>query len=171
MGYLEDNDIDYPHNDTFIPYAVANFSRDTIMLEIGAGLHSTRIFSKYFTKMYSIENNRKFENIYHNNYIHIDIDQNTGWYKKEDFESKIPDDYDVIFLDGPAGGYNPPFTDKRPFRFGFCSISWDAIKKDVPIIVDDISRDWRESEVVSFLDTKGYRCIDFDKFAVCEPPK
>lgn len=44
MGYLEDNNIDYPENDTFIPHAIENFSQDSILLEIGAGLHSTRVF-------------------------------------------------------------------------------------------------------------------------------
>lgn len=169
MGYLEDNNIDYPKNDTFIPYAIENFSRDLILLEIGAGLHSTRVFSKYFKKMYSIENNSRFENIYHNNYIHVDIDPQTGWYKKEDFESRMPNDYDIIFLDGPVGGHNPPFTDQRPFRFGFCEVTWDVIKKDVTIIVDDIWRDWRERKVVSFLKEKGYLCKNYEKFAVCEP--
>jgi len=97
MGYLEDNNIDYPENDTFIPYATETYSRDLTLLEIGAGLHSTRVFSQYFTKMYSIENNSRFENIYHDNYIHIDLDPKTGWYNKKDFESRIPKDYDLIF--------------------------------------------------------------------------
>ena len=169
MGYLEDNNIDYPDNDTFIPFAIDNFPRDITLLEIGAGLHSTRVFSKYFNKMYSIENNPKFENIYHDNYIHIDLDPKTGWYNKEDFGSRIPEDYDIIFLDGPAGGHSPPFTDKRPFRFGFCEISWSVIKKDVTIIVDDTWRDWKERMVVEFLKNNGYTCKDYEKFVVCEP--
>jgi len=172
MGYLEDNNIDYPENDTFIPYATETYSRDLTLLEIGAGLHSTRVFSQYFTKMYSIENNSRFENIYHDNYIHIDLDPKTGWYNKKDFESRIPKDYDLIFLDGPAGycGFTGMISsEKRPFRLGFCEISWDVIKKDVPIIVDDIWRDWRERDVVKFLKDKGYECTDYEKFSVCEP--
>jgi len=61
------------------------------------------------------------------------------------------------------------FFEKRPFRLGFCEISWDVIKKDVPIIVDDIWRDWRERDVVKFLKDKGYECTDYEKFSVCEP--
>ena len=169
MNYIQEHNIQYPDNDTYIPYVTENFSRDLTLLEIGAGLHSTRIFSEYFTKMYSIESNTQFENIYHNNYIHIDIDPKTGWYDKSNFENKLPYDYDIIFLDGPTGGHVPPFKDERPFRFGFCTVTWDVMRKDVPIIVDDIWRDWKERLVVEFLKQEGYACRTFEKFAVLEP--
>lgn len=171
MGYLENNNIVYNKEDTYIPYIVNNYSRKEVLLEIGAGISSTRVFSEYFDKMYSVENNKAFENKYNSNYIHIDLESKTGWYNQEDFKNNIPKDYDLIFLDGPQGGHNPPFQDKRPFRYGFCSLNWESIKKDVTIIVDDIYRDWREREVVKFLKEHGYSCTDHEKFAVCEPPK
>jgi len=169
MKNINDHNIKNMNNDTFIPYVIENFSRDLTLLEIGAGVGSTKAFSKHFKKMYSIEDNPKYENIYHNNYIHVDVDPKTGWYNKQEFENKIPNDYDVIFLDGPLGGHDYPFKDERPFRFGFCTITWNVMRKDVPIIVDDTWRDWKERLVVEFLKQNGYTCKNFEKFAVLEP--
>ena len=170
-NFLEDNNIQYPEGDTSIPYIVENYTRQTVLLEIGAGLNSTRVFSQYFNKMYSIEDNPKYINIYHDNYIHVRKDNSTGWYEGSMFSELIPTDYDLIFLDGPMGGYDPPFNNTRPFRFGFCEINWKDIKKDVTIIVDDTVRPWRERSVVEFLSKNGYSVEDHGQFTVCTPEK
>lgn len=151
----------------FINYVNNNYPKDLTVLEIGAGYNSTSLFYKNFKKIYSIENNKKFINLYHNNYIHIELDKDTGWYDADDFREKIPNDYDIIVLDGPLGGHSKPLDSPKPFRLGFCEISWDAIRKDVPIIVDDIDRDWREKKIVEFLESDGYNCECRKQFAIC----
>ena len=163
---------EYPENDSFVPYMLENYPKDTVILEIGAGIISTKIFSQHFDKMYSVENNSRFADIYHDNYIKIDLDPTTGWYKADEFAEKLPQDYDVIFLDGPAGGFHLDVRIPREgglFRLGLCEKNWLHIKKDVDIIVDDIERDWKEREVVEFLRDKGYQCEDHGKFCVCRP--
>ena len=155
----------------YIDYVKNNYDKNSVLLEVGAGHRSTKAFSDYFDKMYSVEGNVAFENIYHNNYIHVDIEGN-GWYNTEQFRDRLPEDYDFITFDGPAGGFDPPFVKngERPYRFGLCSLSWNAIKKDVDIIVDDTSRDWWERDVVEFLKNNGYRCEEIDNlFTVCKP--
>ena len=155
----------------YIEYVKENYNEDNTLLEIGAGHRSTKAFAEHFAKMYSIEGNPAFENIYHQNYIHVDIESN-GWYNVEQFADRLPEDYTFITFDGPAGGFDPPFIKNhdRPYRFGFCSLSWDTIKKDVDIIVDDTNRNWWEKDVVDFLINQGYHCEQIDGlFTVCKP--
>tara|TARA_R110000782_G_scaffold57183_7_gene119317 strand:- start:719 stop:1213 length:495 start_codon:yes stop_codon:yes gene_type:complete len=157
----------------FITYIKENYSEEEIPLEIGAGYESTKYFSEHFKKMYSVEDKSKFCNLYHSNYIQVDLDAN-GWYNSEDLKQALPTDYTFIVLDGPLGGFDPPFKKQegKIFRSGFVKVSWDYIKKDVDIIVDDIIRngyDWYELEVVAFLKNENYSCVDKGTFCVCSP--
>lgn len=154
----------------FINYIKEKYSEDDVLLEIGAGYNSTKEFSCFFRKMYSVENNLKFCDLYSSNYIHVDLDKD-GWYKKDIFKQKLPNDYNLILLDGPLGGFDAPFikNESRIFRLGFARHNWDCIKKDVDIIIDDTDRDWLERDVVKFLKNKGYRCKDKGSFHVCSP--
>lgn len=155
----------------FINYIKNNYNKKDILLEIGAGYNSTKEFSKYFSKMYSIENNPRFCNLYNSNYILIPLDSD-GWYERSQFKKTIPNDYNLILLDGPLGGFNPPFkkNDKYIYRYGFVKNNWDSIKKDVDIIIDDTDRNWYEKDVVQFLKEQGYICKDMKSFYVCSPP-
>lgn len=154
----------------FINYIKEKYSKDDVLLEIGAGYNSTKELSCFFRKMYSVENNLKFCDLYSSNYIHVDLDKD-GWYKKDIFKQKLPNDYNLILLDGPLGGFDPPFikNESRIFRLGFVRHNWDCIKKDVDIIIDDTDRDWLERDVVKFLKNKGYRCKDKGSFHICSP--
>jgi len=154
----------------FIKYVVNNYSPDEIILEIGAGYGSTKTFSEYFHKMYSVENNHKYCNLYHDNYLQVDLAED-GWYDSSKLELVLPDDYTILILDGPLGGCDPPFIkkDDKPFRSGFFRKSWDLFKKDVPIIVDDTDRDWHERDVVSFLENNNYECEKKGNFHLCLP--
>jgi len=153
----------------FIDYLIDNYPKDITVLEIGAGHYSTKILSENFQKLYSIESDSKYIGIYNSNYIHVPIDNKTFWYDFQIFETKIPKDYDLLILDGPLGGFNDMYKNSDfLFRLGFCQ-SYHAIKKNIPIIVDDTKRDWRERQVVEFLKSKNYSVLEFDNFCVCNP--
>lgn len=154
----------------FREYFLDNFSPDDIILEIGAGYQSTKFFSENFNKMYSIESEKRYCDLFHKNYLHVPLSTDK-WYDADVLEQVIPNDYTVIFLDGPAGGYDAPFVrnDKLLYRSGFYKKSWDVFKHDVPIIVDDINRDWHERDVVDFLVNNGYSKEEHETFCVCRP--
>lgn len=157
-------------NSDFVDYVVSNFSQSEVVLEFGAGLGSTKTFSEYFSKVYSVENNKKYCDLYNSNYLHVPLDAN-GWYNNQELEKVLPTDYSLLILDGPLGGYDSPFVKDqfKVFRSGFFRVSWDLIKKDVVIIVDDTDRDWHERDVVSFLSDSGYQCVKHKTFFVCTP--
>jgi len=155
---------------SYINYVLNNFPQDTCVLEIGAGFRSTKSFSQYFNKMYSIEHDHSFIGHYDSEYLHVEINNETGWYDVDQFRKNLPKDYDLIILDGPQGGFIPSKPSNKEFRYGFCNLFQD-IKKNVIIIVDDTDRPWREVEVVEFLKSKGYRVDVKDGFTVCHPQK
>lgn len=158
----------------YIKYVIDNFPKNSCILEIGAGHRSTKAFATHFYKLYSIEHNRKFIGHYNSNYIQISLNQKTGWYNAKQFSENLPQDYDLLILDGPPGGHDPRFSDDeqpnrdKDFRHGFCE-SFSFIKKDVIIIVDDTHRNWKELEVVDFLKQQGYETKVFKGFTVCTP--
>lgn len=153
----------------YIDYVKDNYSKDFNILEIGAGHRSTKAFSEYFKKIYSIEHDPKFCNIYHDNYINIPVEQD-GWYNRSKFNDLLPLDYDLIIFDGPKGGFDFPFSksDKKVFRSGFCD-HFTNIKKDVDVIIDDTDRNWHEKDVVEFFKSKNYQCIDKQYYTICRP--
>ena len=82
----------------YIDYVKENYGPETVLLEIGAGHRSTKAFAEHFNKMYSVEHNPRFCNLYHDNYLQIPLDVD-GWYNSEKFDAAIPDDYDLVILD------------------------------------------------------------------------
>jgi len=157
---------------SYIKHVIENFSKETIILEIGAGHRSTKQFSDHFDKIYSIEHNERFIGHYSSSYIHVKLDDQTKWYDIDTFREKLPKDYDLLILDGPPGGYRP--NDRsvvgKKFRYGFCD-SFPDIKKDITIIVDDTHRPWKELEVVEFLKDNGYKTETKEGFTICIPKK
>lgn len=152
----------------YIDYVKSNYEPSTVLLEIGAGHRSTKAFAEYFDKMYSIEHNSQFCNIYHKNYIQIPL-ATDGWYDSQKFSEALKVDYSLIILDGPVGGFDPPFIKRldKIFRKGFCR-HFDEIKRNVDIIVDDTCRDWYEKDVVKFLSEQGYNCIETEYYTICK---
>jgi len=152
----------------YIDYVKENYGSDTVLFEIGAGHRSTKAFSEHFDKMYSVEHNPRFCNLYHNNYLQVPLDKD-GWYNTSLFSQALPEDYSLIVLDGPVGGFDPPFIKRldKVFRMGFCR-HFDELKKNVDIIVDDTCRNWYEKDVVKFLADKGYNCTDTEYYSVCK---
>jgi hypothetical protein len=102
------------------------------MIELGAGYVSTKFLSGKY-KLYSVENNAKYLNVYPSTYIYAPIDTATGWYYRKALEEELPKEYDCLLVDGPAGEGN---------RWGFLH-NLDLFRSDVPIVVDDT---WRGAE-------------------------
>jgi hypothetical protein len=81
------------------------------ILELGSGF-GTGALSKHY-KMYSIEHDMRFINMYNSRYIHaplIDDSKQTGWYDIESIKDSLPTEYDLLLVDGPP-------TDERRKNF------------------------------------------------------
>jgi len=100
--------------------------QEATIVEIGAGYCSTKIFSEFY-KLYSIENNKSFINLFNSNYIYAPIIN--GWYDRQIVKESLPSRYDLIFVDGPLGEGN---------RGGF--LDNIDLFQNVPIMVHDTYR-------------------------------
>ena len=96
------------------------------ILELGSGWASGQ-FSKFYT-LYSVEHDSRWLGKYDTNYIYAQI--KNRWYDPEILKRELPNEYDLILVDGPTGSIG---------RSGFYT-HLDLFKKDVPIIFDDIDR-------------------------------
>ncbi len=101
-----------------------------VLLELGSGWTSGQ-FSQYYT-VYSIEHNFWWLGKYNTNYIHVPI--KNKWYNPDILRKKIPDNYDLILVDGPPG-----FSGSATNRHGFYTYL-DLFKTDLTIIFDDVDR-------------------------------
>ena len=111
-----------------------NIPSGSTILELGSGT-GTRELVKYYTT-YTIEENEKWvDKVPEANYIYAELEpfdnmnpDCQGWYSSTCL-SKLPEDYDAIIIDGPAGINRVNFT--------YFS---DYFKSDVPYIIDDTQR-------------------------------
>lgn len=97
------------------------------ILELGSGKVSTGAFCTRF-EVTSVDDNILYLGIYPATYIFAPIVD--GWYDVEMLYSALPRDYDLIFVDGPAGSGN---------RDGFLH-NLALFKLDVPIVFHDTHR-------------------------------
>ena len=101
---------------------------NSVVLEFGSGHISTKKLSKFY-KVYSIEHDVNYLNIYNATYIHAPI--KNGWY--DDFEirqANIPDFVDLILIDGP---------NEHIGRNGILKFL-DLIPKANYLVIDDTNR-------------------------------
>ena len=134
------------------------------ILELGSG-SGTAELAKYY-KMYSVEHDRKWMNLYDSEYIFAPI-KNYGrykWYDINHLQNKLPNHYDLILVDGPPGPIG---------RYGFLH-HLSLFNSSVPIIFDDTHR---KEEVSLCVDTakkvkrpyKFIKCSDGKSFGVIMP--
>ena len=95
-------------------------------MELDSGWGSSQ-FSKHYT-VYSVEHNPRWLGKYNTHYIHVPIKDK--WYNPAILKEKLPDNYDLILVDGPPGFIG---------RHGFCTYL-DLFNTDLPIIFDDVHR-------------------------------
>ncbi len=101
-----------------------------VLLELGSGWTSGQ-FSQYYT-VYSIEHSVRWLGKYNTNYLYVPI--KNKWYNPDILREKLPDNYDLILVDGPPG-----FTGSTTNRHGFYTYL-DLFKTDLTIIFDDVHR-------------------------------
>lgn len=102
------------------------------ILEFGSGYISTGAFSTRYNVI-SIDEDKKYQNIYPNvTYIHAPIKNN--WFDTHEIQSKLTNNYDLIFIDAPSGTGN---------RHGFVN-NLSLFNLSVPIVVHDT---YRKSEI------------------------
>lgn len=128
------------------------------ILEIGAGYCSTLAFSKFYN-LYSIEDNEAYVGFSGVNYIHAPVIN--GWYNREIVSQKLPEDYQLVFVDGPMGEGN---------RSGILN-NLDLLKKDCVYIFHDTYREGEKTLALAFAE-KLNKSITFysegDYWAVVE---
>ena len=99
------------------------------LLELGSG-EGTKELVKHFDKVYSVEDNKDYQNLYHDNYINIE--QVGQWYNVNQLRRSLEGiKYDAILVDAPAGSAR---------RLGFLH-NLGLFNFSVPIIIDDTHRD------------------------------
>lgn len=114
-------------SDSFFSFFCNNVKEGSTILEFGSGAGTKRLVENGFI-VYSIEENERFVGNHHDNYYHAKIINN--WYDLSVVKTALNEiDYDVILIDGPAGG------DRR----GFNQI-YHLVKENTPLFVDDIER-------------------------------
>ena len=105
------------------------------ILELGSGEGTNLLTQQY--NVYSVEDNIDWVGYCaESTYIHcplVEIDykgSTTNWYDAEILAENLPDDYQLILVDGPSG---------KSGRFGLLA-NLSLFKTDVPIILDDTIR-------------------------------
>ena len=85
-------------------YVSNKIAHGSIFVELGAGIVSSRAFSKIFN-LHSVEQSQEYCGIYTDvKYIHAPI--KNGWYDVDVLKSELPKNISGIFVDGPAGSGN-----------------------------------------------------------------
>ena len=97
-----------------------------VLLELGSGWTSGQ-FSQYYI-VYSIEHSSRWLGKYNTNYIYVPI--KNKWYNPGILKAKLPDNYDLILVDGPPEYFG---------RHGFYTYL-DLFNTNLPIVFDDINR-------------------------------
>lgn len=99
------------------------------VIEFGAGYSSTKALSAVY-KLYSVEHNPMFIDLYDSNYILAPIDHQYGWYDLSQLQILRELNPKLVLVDGPPGTGN---------RFGILK-NLDLIEKAEYIVIDDTNR-------------------------------
>ena len=109
---------------------------DSTIVELGSGNGTNRLVAEY--TVYSVEDDEKWIGYCEgSNYIHAplinldDSEEPIRWYDPEILRNSLPESYDLILIDGPAG---------KKGRSGILT-NLDLFKTDVPYVIDDTLRD------------------------------
>tara|TARA_B100002052_G_C15792401_1_gene556987 strand:- start:178 stop:960 length:783 start_codon:yes stop_codon:yes gene_type:complete len=109
---------------------------NSTIVELGSGNGTNRLVSEY--TVYSIEDDEKWVGYCEgSNYIHAplinldDSEEPIRWYDPAILKKSLPESYDLVLIDGPAG---------KKGRSGLLS-NLDLFRTDVPFVIDDTLRD------------------------------
>lgn len=119
---------DWAISDEMFEWLKLNLPSGKTILEFGSGTGTIELTKLW--NVYSVEQDKKWIGIAKDsNYIHAPI--RNGWYDENIVFSNIPDLYDLIIIDGPAGSQYRPGIDKY----------LNKLNTNVPIILDDTHRE------------------------------
>jgi hypothetical protein len=104
-----------------------NLPNGKTILEFGSGTGTIELVKHW--NVYSVEQDKEWIGKSKSNYIYAPI--KNGWYDDEIVFSKIPNNYDLIIIDGPKGSEH---------RFGIYD-QLDKLNTNIPIIFDDTNRE------------------------------
>ena len=113
------------------------------ILELGSGWGTSQLVEHY--KVYSVEDDPEFLDLYHDNYIHAPLKEHkairnhvgTVWYDAQVLEQKLVGvKYDLLLIDGPGH-----------VRAGFVKY-FELFDPDVIMIFDDVNRS-RDNSVMN----------------------
>jgi hypothetical protein len=106
-----------------------NIPKNSTIIEFGSGDGTTFLVENY--KVYSIEDKIEWvDYVPKSNYIYAPLNDNDKWYDTSILKSKLPNNYDLIIIDGPASSERYSFVNHL-----------DLLKTNIPIIVDDVERE------------------------------
>jgi len=110
--------------------------KGSTIVELGSGNGTNRL-TKEFT-VFSIEDDERWIGYCEGtNYIHAPLiesvqnEQSISWYDSEKILAEMPEEYDLILVDGPSG---------KKGRSGLLA-NLDMFRKDVPFVIDDTLRE------------------------------
>ncbi len=112
-------------------WILRNLPEGKIILELGSGKGTIELTEFY--KVYSIEHDKKWlEYAKKSNYIYAPIIDygKYRWYDINQIKKNIPEQYDLLLVDGPTGAIG---------RKGFLD-NINLFKTNIPIIIDDTNR-------------------------------
>lgn len=115
-------------SDNFLNLIYDNLESKKTILEFGSGDGTLKLLERGY-KVYSIEENKNFYGVHHNNYLLAEIVD--GWYHVSKVFNFLKDKkWDAILIDGPAYGER-----KNMYEI----LGEDFFKKSI-IFIDDIER-------------------------------
>tara|TARA_B100001173_G_scaffold305218_1_gene310316 strand:+ start:273 stop:1055 length:783 start_codon:yes stop_codon:yes gene_type:complete len=110
-------------------------AKESTIVELGSGNGTNRLVKEY--EVYSIEDDKKWIGYCEGtNYIHAPLkdyefnDEIISWYDREIISKYIPQNYDLILVDGPSG---------KKGRDGLLA-NLDLFRTDIPFVIDDTLR-------------------------------
>lgn len=128
MKINEQNLNDFNISSELLDWLIKNAAKNSTILEFGSGTGTIEL-CKFF-KVYSVEQSGHYLNLAkESNYIHAPLVNN--WYDPEKVFNNLPESYDIIIVDGPAGAQSRYGIDKY----------WDKLNTNIPIIFDDTHRE------------------------------
>lgn len=145
---------------------------NSIILEFGSGFGSGEL-SKYYT-VYSIEHDEKWLNKYPVNYIYaplkpLEINNNINWYNVDILKKEIPDNYNLILVDGPPKSSSKYEDGRMGFYYNLGLFNLD----NVILIFDDVERnkEFENMKLIAKVLNRKYEIFNGDgkknkKFAI-----
>jgi hypothetical protein len=134
---------------TLFEYILRNIPQGSKVLELGAGMCSTKAFSMFY-KPYSVDDNINYIGLYDGVAYVFAPRESGGWYDRTMIQS-IPKDYSMIFVDGPAG-HN---------REGILN-NLDLLDLDVPMIFHDTNRKPERDLAIAVAEKMGKEIVFYD---------